>query len=108
MTHQITQDEVAGTAGYEAEGPWAVINPPVTQILDRFCTEEHAEAAAAEFGPGCFTYQLSEEEIHRLATITAPAPTPARKSGVDEQTSEAVAIEASAPVIGGDAVELGR
>ena len=55
MTHQITQDEVAGTAGYEAEGPGAVINPPVAEILGRFCTEEHAEAAAAEFGPGCFT-----------------------------------------------------
>ena len=108
MTHQITQDEVAGTAGYEAEGPWAVINPPVTQILGRFCTEEHAEAAAAEFGPGCFTYELSVEEIHRLAAITAPASPVDRGAGVDEQTSQAVAIEASAPVIGGDAVDLDR
>ena len=81
MTHQITQDEVAATAVYDAERPWAVINTPVTRILGRFSTEEHAQAAAAEFGPGFLIYELSDEEIQRLAVITAPAPTPARESG---------------------------
>ena len=107
-THQITHDEVAATAGYDVEGPWAVINAPVTQILGRFCTEEHAEAAAAEFGAGCFAYELSDEEIHRLAAITAPAPPPARESEVDEQTSQAVSIEALAPLVCGDAMDLER
>lgn len=53
------------------DGAWAVLSVDVTRVLGRYPSKLRAMAAAAAFGGCSFAYELSPDELARLAKVGA-------------------------------------